>query len=156
MHETLAFTITLEFMLCYKGKTSARLCQRDRLFIHLPPVSQVSSLSTIWLGDKRMILPSLHTSPNIPPDVSEWFCLTAFLRTADIEVHRVHTSRVIIAYTLESISPLTYITHNLQATNNLMKGIKNEKQKKVRAPIKLTRHWRRQFYISLQQLWRLN
>ena len=28
----------------------------------------------------------------------EWFSSTAFLRTADIEVHIVHTSRVIIAY----------------------------------------------------------
>ena len=39
--------------------------------------------------------------------VSEWFSLTAFLRTADIEVHIVHTSRVIIAYTLKSLSSLT-------------------------------------------------
>ena len=30
----------------------------------------------------------------------EWFSLTAFLRTADIEVHIVHTSRVITAYTV--------------------------------------------------------
>ena len=29
--------------------------------------------------------------------VSEWLSLTAFLRTADIEVHIVHTSRVVIA-----------------------------------------------------------
>ena len=39
--------------------------------------------------------------------VSEWFSLTAFLRTADIEVHIVHTSRVVIAYTLKSLSSLT-------------------------------------------------
>ena len=38
---------------------------------------------------------------------SEWFSLTAFLRTADIEVHIVHTSRLIIAYTLKSLSSLT-------------------------------------------------
>ena len=40
-------------------------------------------------------------------EVSEWFSLTAFLRTADIEVHIVHTSRVITAYTLKSLSSLT-------------------------------------------------
>ena len=39
--------------------------------------------------------------------VSEWFSLTAFFRTADIEVHIVHTSRVVIAYTLKSLSSLT-------------------------------------------------
>ena len=41
------------------------------------------------------------------PGVSEWFGLTAFLRTVDIEVHIVYISRVIIAYTLESLSSLT-------------------------------------------------
>ena len=39
--------------------------------------------------------------------VSEWFSLTAFLRTADIDVHKVHTSRLVIAYTLKSLSSLT-------------------------------------------------
>ena len=77
--------------------------------------------------------------------VSGWLNLTASLGTADSEVHIVHItrvswqkgptrhaylhgrygpfgripailSRVIIAYTLESLSSLTYITHNLQAT----------------------------------------
>ena len=38
----------------------------------------------------------------------QWFILTAFLGTADIGVHIVHISRVIIAYTLESLSSLTY------------------------------------------------
>ena len=38
----------------------------------------------------------------------------AFWGTADIRVHVVHTSRVIMAYTMESLSPLTLITHNLQ------------------------------------------
>ena len=37
-------------------------------------------------------------------------------RTADIEVHVVHISRVIIAYTLEPLSSLTQMTHNLQVT----------------------------------------
>ena len=36
--------------------------------------------------------------------VSEWLNLTAFLGTADSEVHIVHISRVITAYTLESLS----------------------------------------------------
>ena len=38
--------------------------------------------------------------------VSEWLNLTAFLVIADSEVHKVHLSRVVIAYTLESISTL--------------------------------------------------
>ena len=62
--------------------------------------------------------------------VNEWFSLTTFLRTVDIEVHIVYISCVIIAYTLESLSSLTQITHNLQATINFKKkGIKKEKQK---------------------------
>ena len=62
--------------------------------------------------------------------VSEWLNLTAFLETAEGEVHMVHISRVIIAYTFESLSSHTYITHNLQATINLKKNyIKNETQK---------------------------
>ena len=39
--------------------------------------------------------------------VSEWLSLTAFLGTEDIGVHVVYTSRVFIAYTLESLSSLT-------------------------------------------------
>ena len=38
--------------------------------------------------------------------VSEWLSLTAFLGTADIGVHLVHTSRVIIASILESLFSL--------------------------------------------------
>ena len=39
--------------------------------------------------------------------VSEWFNLRAFLGTEDSEVHIVHVSRIITAYTLESLSSLT-------------------------------------------------
>ena len=39
--------------------------------------------------------------------VSEWLNLISFRGTADSEVHIVHISRVIIAYTLESLSSLT-------------------------------------------------
>ena len=54
--------------------------------------------------------------------------LTFFL--AVVGVHIVHTSRVIIAYTLESLSSLTQITHNIQATINFKKkDIKKETQK---------------------------
>ena len=82
--------------------------------------------------------------------VSEWLNLTAFLGTADSEVHIVHSSRVIVAYTLESLSSIIVITRNLQATINFKrKDIKNDTQK-MRAPIKLTCHWRLQLYISLQ------
>ena len=48
--------------------------------------------------------------------MSEWLNLTAFLGTGDSKVHIVHISQVIIAYTLESLSSLTQIIHNLQAT----------------------------------------
>ena len=40
-------------------------------------------------------------------EVSEWLNLAAFLGTADSEVHIVHISHVITAYTLESLSSLT-------------------------------------------------
>ena len=45
-----------------------------------------------------------------PPNhwwVSEWLNSMAFLGTADSEVHIVYVSRVITAYTLESLSSLT-------------------------------------------------
>ena len=49
---------------------------------------------------------------------------------ADSKVHIVHISRVITAYTLESLSSLTQITHNLQATINFKeKGIEKEQKK---------------------------
>ena len=63
--------------------------------------------------------------------LSEWLNLTTFLGTANSEVHIVHISCVIIAYTLESLSSLSQITHNLQATVYLKKkDIKNETQKR--------------------------
>ena len=49
----------------------------------------------------------LHIRHTLYQWVSEWFSLTAFLRTADIEVHIVHTSHIVIAYTLKSLSSLT-------------------------------------------------
>ena len=62
--------------------------------------------------------------------MSEWLNLTGFPGTADSEVHIAHISRVIVAYTLESLSSLTQITHNLQATINFKKkDIKNETPK---------------------------
>ena len=39
--------------------------------------------------------------------VSEWLNLTAFLGTADSEVHIIYISRVDVAHTLESLSSLT-------------------------------------------------
>ena len=53
---------------------------------------------------------------------SEWVIkFNGLSRTVDSKVHIVHISRVIIAYTLESLSSLTQITHNLQATINFKK-----------------------------------
>ena len=49
---------------------------------------------------------------------------------ADSKVHMVHISCVIIAYTLELLSSLTQMTHNLQATIYFKKkDIKKEIQK---------------------------
>ena len=62
--------------------------------------------------------------------VSEWLNLTLFLRTADSEVHIVHISHVIAAYTLESLSPLTQITQNLHVAINFVKKIIFIKKKK--------------------------
>ena len=42
-------------------------------------------------------------------------------RTSDIEVHVVHISRVIKTYTLESLSSLTQIRHNVQVTISITK-----------------------------------
>ena len=60
------------------------------------------------------------------------------LGTVDIGVHVVHTSHVIITYTLESLSYLTYITHNIQATINFKKKyIKNKTQTRATVNAKL-------------------
>ena len=51
--------------------------------------------------------------------LQEWVIkFNCHLGTADIRVRIVHTSCVIIAYTLESLSSLTQVTHNLQVTIN--------------------------------------
>ena len=68
--------------------------------------------------------------------VSEWLNLTAFLWTAGSKVHIVHISCVITTYTLESLSSLSEITHNLQATINFKKKrIKKRTTKKCRHPL---------------------
>ena len=70
-------------------------------------------INSLWPSDAIwwQILVSIDSGNGLLPDktkwVSEWFSLTAFLRTADIVVHIVHTSCVIIAYTLKSLSSLT-------------------------------------------------
>ena len=63
--------------------------------------------------------------------VSELLNLTAFLGTADSEVH---ISRVIVAYTMESLSSITYITHNLQAEINFKKKRYNKAFKERQHP----------------------
>ena len=62
----------------------------------------------------------------------EWVIkFNSLSRAADSEVHAVHISHVIIAYTYESLSSLTQITHNLQAPINFIeKYINKEKQKR--------------------------
>ena len=67
----------------------------------------------------------------ITKSVSEWVIkFNGLLGTVDMGVNIVHSSRVIITYTLESVSSLTQITHNIQATVNFKKKyIKKETQK---------------------------
>ena len=56
-------------------------------------------------------------------------------------VHIVHTSRVIIAYALESYPDIDN-TQSTSHTINIKKTNIKIETKKVRAPIKLTCHWR--------------
>ena len=51
-------------------------------------------------------------------EVNEWV-INSLSRTVDSLVHVTHMSCVIITYTMESLSPPTYITHNLQVTIDL-------------------------------------
>ena len=54
--------------------------------------------------------------------MSEWVIqFNSLSQTADSEIDVVHISHVIIAFILESLSFLTKIRHNLQATINLKK-----------------------------------
>ena len=93
-------------------------------------------------GNRRS--PGIHRSPVNSPHKGQWREVLCFLWSApeqtvetnnrdagDLRRHRevqvVHISRVIIAYTLESLSSLTQITHNPQAIINFKKtGIKKE------------------------------
>ena len=62
-----------------------------------------------------------------PPFTSEWVIkFNGLSWAADIKVHVIHKSNVTITYTLESLSSLTYITHNLQVTINLRKNYKKK------------------------------
>ena len=63
--------------------------------------------------------------------MNEWVIkFNGLSRTADSEVHVIHISRLIILCTLESLSSLTEITRNLQATIKFKKtGIKKEQHK---------------------------
>ena len=58
-------------------------------------------------GEHECAINDLKNITNLLVNMSEWLNLTAFLGTADSEVHIVHISHVIIAYTLESLSFLT-------------------------------------------------
>ena len=76
-----------------------------QIMLHLITWIYISSSSAI---DLCGVMPNNQISNTLFKEwVSEWLCLTAFLRTADIEVHEVYISRVIIAYKLESLPSLT-------------------------------------------------
>ena len=87
-------------------------------------------------------------------EVNEWV-INSLSRTVDSLVHITHMSCVIITYTRESLSP-PHI-YNPQSTGyNWLKNKMNTKEHKIlRAPIKLTCHWRWQLYIikSTQSGW---
>ena len=100
--------------------------------------------SLYWFSPQNMNFEDVMYS-----GVCEWLNSMTFLKTVAIEVHIVHISRVIKAYTLESLSSLTQITHNPQGTVNFKNKEKKNNNKKVRAPIKLTNHWRKRLWISL-------
>ena len=63
----------------------------------------------------------LQTIANLGKRERERLSLSAFLGTEGNGVHIVHISHVIITYTLEWLSSLTQITHNLQVIINLRK-----------------------------------
>ena len=63
-------------------------------------INSIATAFLSWANDVMLV----RKSPS--EWVSEWLNLAAFLGTADSEVHVVHKSRVIIAYTLESLSSL--------------------------------------------------
>ena len=85
---------------------------------------------------------------------SKWVIkFNGLCQIVDSKDHVIHIGCVIVTYTVESLSSLKQMTCNLQATINLWKkGIK-EKHKKVRAPTKLTCHWRWQLYFGLQPVY---
>ena len=84
---------------------------------------------------------------------SEWeIMFNGLSGTSDKEINVVHISRVIIEYTFELLSFLTEITHDLQHTINFKKKYIEKETQKVRAPIKLTHHWRQRLYISLRSI----
>ena len=93
------------------AKQTEKFKLRIHYWLNVPQVSQYWLDNPISRGNLVLahyeiflLIPMMMTSSEW---VSEWLKLTAFLRTADNEVHIVHISRVIIAYTLESLSFLT-------------------------------------------------
>ena len=62
--------------------------------------------------------------------MSEWMIkFNGLSRIADSEVHVIHISRVILTYTLESLSSHTYTTCNLHANINVKQKEIKRKQK---------------------------
>ena len=90
-------------------------------------VQTTSSNAFYWQKNLHFDWNFLEVSPKASewhkkPLVSGWVIKFDGLSwTVDSEIQVVHISRVIIAYTLELISSLTEITHNLQTTINLRK-----------------------------------
>ena len=82
--------------------------------------------------------------------MSEWVIkFTGLPQTEDNEVHVVHISCVIIACTLESLSSLTQITHNLQAKINFKKKEQQKSEGTRYADLSLEMATLHQFTIPL-------
>ena len=90
--------------LCVTG-----LCEGNSLVTSEFPTQRTSNVEhvSIWWRHHAMIDNNAKGPFQYLIRVSEWLNLMAFLGTVDSEVHIVHISHVIIAYTLESLSSLT-------------------------------------------------
>ena len=102
-------------------------------FVPKGPTNNIPALVQImaWCrsGDKPLSEPmTVSLMTHICVTRPQW--VNSLFGIANIGVHIVHTSRIIITYTLESLSSHTKITHSIQTTIHFeKKDIKKETQK---------------------------
>ena len=83
------------------SKTVRRASRFGQIFL-LNHIWSGIEKSKFWKSGKWIFWETASPEGICHKRVSEWLSLAAFLGTVDIGVHIIHTSRVIIAYTLES------------------------------------------------------